>query len=123
MFQQNGRMNYNKQLFKFLPMKIKILLLLILTYSIVYAQDKEEITSPNGRIRLTIQTGDIITWQITHDNQSVIVTSPISLIHEDGTIWGGNSKIRKRTRKSIDNIITSPFYKNPKSGKNITNLL
>ena len=75
--------------------KLKMTLLCSLfLITTAYAQKQFTLTSPNGHISTTINIGEKITYDITHDGQSVLSPSPISLM--------------------LSETILSPFYKKDK---------
>lgn len=92
---------------------MKIILSLLLFVGIVstQAQKREQITSPDGRLQLTVEIGNIITWSVKTGDQTIIAPSPLSVTLGDGEIWGQNARIQKTSKQTADNIITAPFYK------------
>lgn len=95
--------------------KLKMTLLCSLfLITTAYAQKQFTLTSPNGRISTTINIGEKITYDITHDGQSVLSPSPISLMLSDGEVWGDNAKLSKSNKRSVNETILSPFYKKDK---------
>lgn len=92
---------------------MKIILSLLLFVGIVstQAQKREQITSPDGRLQLTVEIGNIITWSVKTGDQTIIAPSPLSVTLGDGEIWGRNARIQKTSKQTADNIITAPFYK------------
>lgn len=79
-----------------------------------YAQKQFTLTSPDGRISTNINIGEKLTYNITHDGESVLAPSPISLTLSDGEVWGDNARLSKSSKQSIDETIPSPFYKKDK---------
>ena len=89
--------------------KLKMTLLCSLfLITTAYAQKQFTLTSPNGRISTTINIGEKITYDITHDGQSVLSPSPISLMLSDGEVWGDNAKLSKSNKRSVNETILSP---------------
>ena len=92
---------------------MKIILSFLLFVGIVstQAQKREQITSPDGRLQLTVEIGNIITWSVKTGDQTIIAPSPLSVTLGNGEIWGQNVRIQKTSKQTADNIITAPFYK------------
>lgn len=92
---------------------MKIILSLLLFVGIVstQAQKREQITSPDGRLQLTVEIGNTITWSVKTGDQTIIAPSPLSVTLGNGEIWGQNARIQKTSKQTADNIITAPFYK------------
>ena len=69
------------------------------------------IESPNGRLSMTVSTGDNLTYSLSLDGESIINDSEIAIILEDGTVYGGQEDVKSESRKSINETICSSFYK------------
>ncbi|KAA6320220.1 alpha-glucosidase, partial [termite gut metagenome] len=78
------------------------------------AQKQFTLTSPNGRIAAAINIGDKLTYSVTHDGQTVIDASPLSLTLSTGEIWGDKARLSKSNTRNVKNNITSPFYRKDK---------
>lgn len=94
-------------------MNKRVLLVAIcsLCAQIGFAQKQVAVSSPDGKIQTTISIGDRITYTVTDKNQTVIAPSPISITLSSGEIWGKNAKLEKSSRQTINQSISSPFYK------------
>lgn len=92
---------------------MKTILSLLLFVGIVstQAQKREQITSPDGRLQLTVEIGNIMTWSVKTGDRTIIAPSPLSVTLGNGEIWGQNARIQKTSKQTVDNIITAPFYK------------
>lgn len=75
------------------------------------AQKKIEATSPDGKLRVTFEIGKLLTYTVTHEDDIVVATSPISMTLSTGEIWGEQPKLKKIERKSIKETISAPIYK------------
>ncbi|KAA6314081.1 alpha-glucosidase, partial [termite gut metagenome] len=92
---------------------ITILFACLFVFS-VQAQHQFTLTSPNGRITAAINVGDKLTYSVTHDGQTVIEASPLSLTLSTGEIWGSKARQFKINTRNVKNTITSPFYRKDK---------
>ncbi|MBQ7458662.1 MAG: glycoside hydrolase family 97 protein [Bacteroidales bacterium] len=60
----------------------------------IYARDYN-ISSPDGKINVTISCGESILWSVAKDGKQLIAPSKIALTLTDGTVYGKNAKFRK----------------------------
>ncbi len=90
---------------------LTLLLLFLTTLFSQAASHTQQISSPDGKLKLTVEIGDIIRWSVQDDKQIFIAPSPLSLTLANNEIWGVHPKLQKVNKQSADNIITSPFYK------------
>ena len=82
----------------------------VLTISL-YAQKEFKATSPDGRIVATINLNEKLTYSISHDGQTVLNPSPLSITLSSGEVWGDKPQLSKSSQKSISQTIPSPFYR------------
>ena len=75
------------------------------------ASHKQQISSPDGKLKVIIEIGDLIRWSVLDNDQTLIAPSPLSLTLGNQESWGIQPKLQKVSKQSADNIITSPFYK------------
>ncbi|MDR0543472.1 MAG: glycoside hydrolase family 97 protein [Dysgonamonadaceae bacterium] len=73
-----------------------------------------ELKSPNGKIKLSIQAGSELVWQVNHEETKVITPSSISLILSDNEVFGKDVKVSGTVAKSINSLFDTPFYKKKK---------
>ena len=69
------------------------------------------LTSPNGRLTATIEEGSPITLSIQLDNQLLMAPSAIGLTLADGKQIEGNGKLGFGTKRTIEETIQAPFYR------------
>lgn len=90
-------------------MKLKTTLsLLVLTSSLV--AQSFTVKSPDQRLSVTVDTKESIRYSVTHEQEELIQSSPVSLTLTDGTIWGSNAKLTKKTLKPVSATITTPVH-------------
>lgn len=80
------------------------------------------VQSPDGRLVVDVNTGDRLTYSLSSDGETLVRDSEISMLLGDGTIYGGNAKVRKAMRRSVDESFSTSFYKKSQV-KNIYNEL
>ena len=69
------------------------------------------VESPDGRLHVEVGTGESLTYCISLDEDKLVQESEIAVILDDGTVYGGNAKVRKVSRRSVDEDLFSSFYK------------
>lgn len=70
-----------------------------------------QLTSPDGRLRVTVETGTTITYTVVHENTPVVTASPLSVTLGNGTVWGANPKLKKANTISVKQEVNSRLYK------------
>ncbi len=98
-------------------MKKLMVLLIILGFcriSGIGRNNDYELRSPDGKICVTINIGDAVTYSITHGNTVIINDSPITMELGDGRVLGIGSSVGKTVKNSVDDEIEAHFYKKSK---------
>ena len=92
--------------------KLTILLFLCVLCTLsLQAQKQFTLVSPDGNLKTTISIGDRLTYDITCNNRQILAPSPISMTLDNGNVWGEKAKLSGTSRKSVDEMIPSPFYR------------
>jgi alpha-glucosidase len=81
-----------------------VLLFLLCTYANAATYD---LTSPNGKIKITIQTGDRITYDVSVNGQTVLRNSTLSLKVNFGPSYAVENVVQVLP-SSVDRVIQSP---------------
>jgi alpha-glucosidase len=63
------------------------------------------ISSPNGKISVTVNVGKEITWSATYDNRGIITSDRIAMMLSDGRTLGNNESVKKSYNGSLNEII------------------
>ena len=88
-----------------------ILTLSILCLCVSARTQTLSLSSPDGKVSTEISAGDSqLSYSVAYDGNVLMSPSAIGLELADGTIVGKNAKISSIKRKSIYNVIASPFY-------------
>lgn len=77
-------------------MKRFVLFLISVPFCLIGVAQKSksfQLTSPDKKFVLTIQTGEKITWAVMHGQQTVIIPSTISIQLSNGEVLGKNVTI------------------------------
>ena len=95
---------------------IQTFCLLFLCLGTVRAQ-QYQLASPNGKLSVTVDAGEALTWQIAHDGTTVLQPSAIALQGRDeksakkAITFGKNVKVIRAERKSVESSFPTPLYK------------
>ncbi|MDR3695622.1 glycoside hydrolase family 97 protein [Mucilaginibacter sp.] len=104
---------------------ILLLLCLVLPLSFVSAQSAKiyHVSSPDGKINITVNAGANVTWSVKHGETEVILPSEISLTVNNGDILGKNVSVKKAATSSGDETFNTPFYKKAQVRNNYNQLI
>lgn len=94
-----------------LSLAILSLLLLLGNASLAAKDKKYVLSSPDGKLKVEISTGDGLSYQVTHGNDTILSHSNIGLVLTDGTFVGKTPRITGEQRKKIKDNVESPFYR------------
>jgi len=96
-------------------MRKKILqpVLILFIASITHAQKSKSftITSPDGNIQLKVDAGAKLQWSVTHQSQTIIAPSAISLKLQSGEVLGDNAQITSSKNEKVNNSFAALHYK------------
>ena len=90
---------------------ITILALSLVTIAVFAAPKNYELTSPDGRLKVTVEAGDGIGYSLEHDGDILLKDSHIGMYMTDGTVFGGVQPVKKVSRRSVDRILPTIMYK------------
>ena len=79
-----------------------------------YAAKPVTLSSPDGRLKATIQTGAQLTWSLVRDGEGLIQPSKIGLTLQDGTVWGPGTRFRSAKKRSSDTEFHARLFKRSK---------
>ncbi len=88
-----------------------------------WAQKEYKLTSPDGKLNVTIQIGDRITYSLTHESTKILAASPVSMTLESSEVLGKNPKGIKAKQSRVNRTVSSPFYKKSKVTENYNELI
>ena len=89
----------------------RILSVVLLLAAVVASNAAEyEVTSPDGKVKIRVVSEGGTRYSVAYDSLALIADSPLSMTLDDGTIWG-SSKVRKASRKSVDEPVNATFYR------------
>ncbi len=70
-----------------------------------------QVTSPDGRFRVTVETGTTLSYSVMHGNTPVVTNASLSVTLGNGTVWGTNPRLKKAKTTSVKGEVTTPLYK------------
>ncbi len=91
--------------------KNSIIALFCLCAQTGFSQKLLTVTSPDGNIQTTISIGEKITYTVNSNHHTIIAPSPVSMTLSTGETWGKNAKVDKSSKQTVNQTISSPFYK------------
>ncbi|MBE6235082.1 MAG: glycoside hydrolase family 97 protein [Bacteroidales bacterium] len=90
---------------------ITALMALLITAAAYAAPKNYELSSPDGRLKVTVQAGDGLSYSIVHGDDQIMKDSHIGMYMTDGTVFGGVQPVRKISRRSVSQTIPAVMYK------------
>lgn len=90
-------------------MRKTLLMLACMLGTMLWAQKKYELTSPDGTVQSQIEVGQTLTYDIRVDGRTVLLPSTVQMTTSDATAWKGSLRLKKAKRSAIDQEIASPF--------------
>lgn len=94
-----------------------LLVLLFTGFGTAARAQQYKLVSPDGKLKITVETGKQLKWRINHEGTTVLQPSEIALLcaasPNDGTefSFGQNMKVTKAESSSVDTSFPTPFYK------------
>ncbi|OGU27837.1 MAG: alpha-glucosidase [Ignavibacteria bacterium GWA2_35_9] len=83
-----------------------IILFLILTFSVIKAEEKiYTLTSPDGSIKIEISVNEFITYSASYNDKQLISSSKIFMKIDDGLFLGKNPEIINDETKEVNEIL------------------
>lgn len=72
---------------------------------------KYALSSPDGKLKVEVTAGNGLSYQVMHENDTILSYSNIGLVLADGTTIGNNSQVTGIKRKKVRDNVESPFYR------------
>ena len=91
-------------------MRTKMLLFFCLTAMAVSA-GSYEVSSPNGKVKVTVTTNTAVQWSVDYDGRQVLLPSTIDIRMVQGKKTVDLGTVGKVAKYSVDNSFKNPFYK------------
>jgi alpha-glucosidase len=94
--------------------KVLFLLFLALLNSNLFAQKQYTMQSPDQKITVTVNTGERLSYAVTHEKTIVLAESPIAMTLDNGIVLGVPAKVTDAKTSSSNQTIQANFYKRNK---------
>jgi alpha-glucosidase len=106
-------------------MKRKILFFSLLVITVSYSSAKDyKISSPDGKIIVTLSSGSDLKWSVTYDGKDIITSANAGMVLSDGRILGSGETVKKAIPGKINQMLeTVVGYKRSKIVDNCNTLL
>ena len=91
-------------------MKAKFFFLFCLI-SLCVSAGNYEVSSPNGKVKVTITTDEGVKWSVDYDGRQVLLPSAIDIRLSQGRKTYGLGKVGKVARHAVNGSFKNPFYK------------
>ena len=91
-------------------MRTNMLFLFCLTAMTVSAANYE-VSSPNGKVKVTVNTDAAVQWSVDYDGHQVLLPSTIDIRMVQGKKTVGLGTVGKVAKYSVNNSFKNPFYK------------
>lgn len=73
-----------------------------------------EVCSPNGKVKVTVNTDETVKWAVDYDGKQVLMPSEIDIRLTQGKKQLGLGKVGKVARYNVSSSFETPFYKKAK---------
>ena len=98
-------------------------LIMVLFLIPISAQEKFSLTSPDGSLVANIVVDKQLSYNIQFQGKEVLSSSPLSITTSEGVIWGNNPHLLSTSRKSVNQMVPSPFYRATELSDNYNQLV
>ena len=76
-----------------------------------FAQKQYTLQSPDGKITVTVEAGEQLTYAVTHGNTCVLTPSAIGMRLSDGTTLGSKPVVKNAKTASVSQSVKTKLYK------------
>lgn len=85
--------------------------LVLASASVAASVKNHTVSSPNGKLTATVQSGENLSWSLTYSGKQLVAPSAMSMTLADGVVYGGAAKVVKEIRRTQDRVIKAEIYK------------
>ena len=90
---------------------ITTLAAILIAASAFAASKTYDLRSPDGKLSVSVEAGEGISYSLTHDGDLLLDKTVISMATAGGEVFGGIQPVRKVTRRSVSQTIPTVLYK------------
>ena len=84
---------------------------LLIAVSAFAAPKNYELKSPDGKLSVSVEAGEGISYTLTHGGDLLMKDSHLGMYMTDGTVFGGIQPVKKVSRRSVSSTIPAFMYK------------
>lgn len=84
---------------------------LLIAVSAFAAPKNYELNSPDGKLSVSVEAGEGISYTLTHGGDLLMKDSHLGMYMTDGTVFGGIQPVKKVSRRSVSSTIPAFMYK------------
>ena len=88
-----------------------VLSLILIGTQLLCAAKDYKVSSPDGRLTVCVSDGENLFWSLTDGNTLLVGPSEASMKISDGIVFGKDCRAQKLSRKSVDELLSTPHYK------------
>ena len=88
-----------------------IMAAVLITLGAAAAPTRYELKSPDGKLVVSIDAGEGISYSLTHGQDLLLDKTNISMATTEGVLFGGVQPVKKVTRRSVSETINTIIYK------------
>ena len=89
----------------------KLIALFSLMLAITAAAKDYTLLSPDGRLQISVQTGQTLTYAVSYNGQALITPSEIGLTLENGTLYGPGTRFTKAVKSARNQSFQTALFK------------
>ena len=108
---KNTTKNITEYTMKKKTFSLMLMLISLFALSAQSANNDYKVSSPDGKLTMTISVGDKVTYTVTAGEQLLVAPSAIALVLEDGTTLGERPRVSSSRKGSKSEVINAPFYR------------
>jgi len=87
------------------------IVLFLLIHTIIASSQEYTIQSPEGTRKVVVSVGEKISYTVYSGEDQVLAPSEISMTIDKGEVLGFNPRLKKKTRKSVNDLVHPVAYK------------
>jgi alpha-glucosidase len=89
----------------------KFITLFVLLAAVTAAAKDYTLLSPDGRLQISIRTGEVLTYAVSYNGMQLVTPSEIALTLEDGTQYGPGTRFNKVVKSARNQSFQTALFK------------
>ena len=91
--------------------KLLMVCMVCLLMAVGASAGRYEVSSPNGKVKVTVTTDDVVKWSVAYDGRTVLMPSEINIELQQGNKTLSLGKVGKVAKKQVRDSFQNPFYR------------